>query len=537
MVCNDDVSSILREQLMNGYTLGTLIAKLARIAGKKSGYCLIMLVATLQLSDAHSQSYPVGFQLLETADHSRMVTAGVKPTRTHARPMRIYLWYPASVFENEQLMRFGRYAELAEDDIWPEAIAGDLRKRLRYSRRPLARSLGQKRFDELKRKTVTAVEGAAALEGPFPLIVMGQGLYYESPVVFAALAEQLASHGFVVATCPLAGTNSPIVTMDVSGLETQVRDLEFTIAEVRERSFVSAKDLGVFGFDMGGMAGLILSMRNPDVDAFVSVSSGVLYSNPSSIPAASPDYDPAALRVPWLHSVPSSWIRQPEGSDDKTLFDLAQYSERYLLLTELMEHVDYTSYALIEDRPAMEEYWNAGKAGDRDRYAAVARYIMSFYAAYLKHDADALTALSVDPAAAVEGAAMTLEHRRAAPAAITYEQFVQAAVAGGADAAIDELRELQDTQPDHALLKEAYLNRLTYSLRGTWRLDEEILPLLEFTVELFPSSENALYALAEGHITLDNYPAAIELYERLLEIDPNDEQNYIKRRLVWLHSK
>ena len=195
-------------------------------------------------------------------------------------------------------MRFGRYAELADDDIWPAEITGGLHDKLAFSRRPLARSLGKERFEALLRQPVSAIENASPSERQFPLIVIGQGVYYESPVVFAALAEYLAGRGFVVATSPLVGTNSPIVTVDVTGLETQVRDLELAIAHARLLPYVSPDKLGVFGFDMGGMAGLILTMRNSDVDAFVSMSSGVLYPHPSGIPTASPDYDPAALRSP-----------------------------------------------------------------------------------------------------------------------------------------------------------------------------------------------------------------------------------------------
>jgi len=43
--------------------------------------------------------------------------------------------------------------------------------------------------------------------------------------------------------------------------------------------------------------------------------------------------------------------------------------------------------------------------------------------------------------------------------------------------------------------------------------------------------------LAEGLITLGEYSAAIEFYERLLVLDPDDKNNYIKRRLEWLQSQ
>ena len=81
------------------------------------------------------------------------------------------------------------------------------------------------------------------------------------------------------------------------------------------------------------------------------------------------------------------------------------------------------------------------------------------------------------------------------------------------------------------------MNRIVYSLRGTWGLDKEILPLLELIVELYPASSNALYMLAEGLITLGEFSAAIELYERLLVLDPDDKDNYISRRLEWLQSQ
>jgi dienelactone hydrolase len=487
-----------------------------------------------QTEVTETETFSVGFRLLEVQDLSRAVTGGTTSLVAHPRPVRTYLWYPSDISDEAKVMRFGRYADLADDDIWPAEISGDIHDKLSFSRRPLARSLGTERFEALKNEPVMAVEGATALQGPFPLIVMGQGLYYESPIVFAALAETLASQGFVVATTPLTGTNSPIVTMDVTGLETQVRDLEFVIAQARDLSFVSKEKLGVFGFDMGGMAGLVLTLRNADVDAYVSVSSGVLYPHPSSIPGASPDYDPAALRVPWLHSVPSSWIRSAE---DKSLFDLAHYSDRYLLLTEGMGHVDYTSYALIADRPAMVEYWEAARPGDVERYTTLAHYVASFYAAFLQDDADALDFLSQDSADSLPDPIVSLQHRPAMPAGISYEEVVQAVIAGEADEAIDELRQLQETEPDHHLLNEDNLNRLSYSLRGTWRLDEEILPVLKFTAELYPTSADALYWLAEGHITLGDNPAAIAIYDRLLELDPNDSQNYIKARLEWLHSQ
>jgi pimeloyl-ACP methyl ester carboxylesterase len=479
--------------------------------------------------------YAVGFKLLEEQDRSRAITGGNLPPRAHPRPMRIYLWYPVRSADDAQPMQFGRYSALADEDIWPAEIAGTLRQELKYSRRVLARSLIREDYDSLLKRSVIAIENADALKGPFPLIVMAQGLYYESPIAFAAMGEYLAGRGFVVATCPLVGTNSPIVRMDPKDLETQVRDLEFAIAHARALPFVSQDMLGVFGFDMGGMASLILAMRNADVDAFVSVSSGILYPHPSGLPAASPHHDPLAMRAPWLHSMPASWMKQPSDSDAKSLYDTAIHSERYLLLTDGMGHVDYTSYALIPGRKAMGGYWEASSPGVVARHMAVSQYVSHFFAAYLQDDSAGQAFLSKDPGEAVPGSTMALEHRAAAPESITYEKFVLAVLAGRAEDAIDEVREMRESQPDHILLNETGLERLVWSLRDTWGLTNKIMPVIRFRAELYPGSNGAQRMLAEGLTTVGDYPAAIEVYTRLLEQNPDN--GYIKSRLDWLQSQ
>ena len=130
---------------------------------------------------------------------------------------------------------------------------------------------------------------------------------------------------------------------------------------------------------------------------------------------------------------------------------------------------------------------------------------------------------------------MTLEHRSATPATISYEEFVQAVLAGQADEAIDEVRILRETQPDNILLNETYLERLVWSLRNTWGLTEEVMPLIMFRAELYPSSVGAQRMLAQGHTDVGDYPAAIEVYSRLLETNPDD--SYSRSQLAWLRSQ
>ncbi len=416
-------------------------------------------------------------------------------------------------------MTFGRYAALAEDDIWPAEIAGPLRERLQYARRPLARSLSQEAYQALLQLSMRAAENSEPSAGPFPLIALGQGLYYESPVTFAAFAEYLAGHGFVVVTTPLSGTNSPLVKLDTQDLENQVRDLELAIAHARELPFVSDNVLGVLGFDMGGMLGVLLSMRNRDVDAFASLDAGILFEHESGLPRSSPGYDPAALRIPWLHATPPRDLRPPSDSAD-SLFETAVHSERYLLVTEGMGHVDFTSYALVEGRSEMLGYWGPPRPSGVEAHKAVARYVLEFFAAYLSQDAASHERLSRPPE--IAGARMTLERRPATPASISYDEFVAEVVAGRGEHAVTRLRTAAVTNPEHVLLEETYLNRLAQNLLFTWGLADEALPVIELLNELHPESMVGRYLVGEAHVLRDDYAAAIAAYERILEEFPDD---------------
>jgi dienelactone hydrolase len=437
--------------------------------------------------------HSVGFRLLEDHDASRIVSAGARGA-VHPRPIRTYLWYPAET-ARAQPMRFGRYAALADDDVWPDEITGDLRRRLKFENGPLARSLSKTSYAALLARPTRGVENAAPLAGPFPLIVIGLGLYYESPVTFATTAEYLAGRGFVVATAPLVGTHTTPVRLVVEDLETQVRDLEFVIARARQFSFVDAERLGVLGFDQGGMAGAVLAMRNRDVDAFVSLDSGIQYPHASGLPRSSPHYDALALRVPWLHA--ASRADGPQRTDGaRSLFDEAVHSERYWLRIQDLGHADFTSYALVEGRGDVAGAWNAATPAGAAGHRAVAEYVLHFFGAYLARSDVSMALLDQAREALPPDAGMTLEQRPATPAPISYDEVVRKIVSGQAEEAVSGLRALVAQSPDDPMLSEFNLGRLCVSLLITWNLAKETVPLAEFAVERYPSSPNAKAMLA-----------------------------------------
>ena len=237
-----------------------------------------------------------------------------------------------------------------------------------------------------------------------------------------------------------------MVRVNEEDLETYVRDLEFAIARARELPFVSADELGVVGMDMGGMAGVLLTMRRPDVDVFVGLPSGILFEHPSGLPRISPGYDPLALRVPWLQIMPVSGATAPPGAQSPSLFEAAVHSDRYLLLTPNLGHADVTIDGLIDGRgPMIAAYQQATPTGV-EGHRALDPYVLNFLTAFLAPEAErraAGLAFMARPPADAPGFKMTLEHRPALPESITYEEFVAAVVAGNGAEAVDLYLELR----------------------------------------------------------------------------------------------
>ena len=116
----------------------------------------------------------------------------------------------------------------------------------------------------------------------------------------AALAESLASHGYVVATTP-----SPVrlgakmeSEADVPAMaEEQARDLEVALAVLTPRAVADASRTAVIGYSFGARPALLLAGRHPAWRALVSLDGGIGSADAKGwlAPRA---LDRAALRTP-----------------------------------------------------------------------------------------------------------------------------------------------------------------------------------------------------------------------------------------------
>ncbi len=468
--------------------------------------------------------YKVGFKLLNTVDYSRssFIKFGNKSnlqSQARGRQIRIYLWYPVSSSVSAVPIHFESYANFALEDFSPYSEKKDI---FSFVELPLVRGMSKERLRDLLQKPTAAIKDAVEADGSFPLIVFGQGLFYESPITHVVLCEYLASYGYVVATCPLLGTHSPLVNLDLIDLETQVRDMEFVLSQGCGLPFVDKNRLGLIGFDLGSMSALLLQMRNADIDAFVSLDSGIMFEHNTRLLKQSPYYRPEKLCVPLMHITRTKTENEEMNViEDHSLFESAVYADIFLLRFKDMRHVDFTSYALYEMDNIVPFYWGPARGNPRAGYELMCRYVLNFLEAYLKEDEKSRAFLRSDPKdQAGPGVFLTVESIKGKALPPSVDDFANMIFREGLDEAVRMIREARLSHPDSEILEEKNLVDFGYRFLYFLGKKDYAIEIFKLYCELFPQSSNAYDSLAEAYMMNGNKELAILNYQKSLELDP-----------------
>jgi len=472
--------------------------------------------------------YKVGFKLLNTLDYSRssFTRFGRKNNlQSHARgrQIRIYLWYPVSSSISMPPILFEKYANSAVVDFAPyPAAQKDI---FEFVELPLVRGLSKERLIDLLLKPAAAIKDAPEADGSFPLIIFGQGLFYESPISHVVLCEYLASFGFVVATCPLLGTHSRLVNLDLIDLETQVRDMEFVLSQGCRLPFVDSNRLGLIGFDLGSMSALLLQMRNADIDAFVSLDSGIMFEHNTRLLKQSPYYRPEKLRVPLMHITRTKTENENMNVvEDHSLFESAVYADISLLRFKDMRHVDFTSYVMCGMDSVVPFYWGPARGNPKSAYELMCRYALNFLKAHLYADKECLSFLKSDPIEhATPGVTLTIESKKGKKAPPSEDDFVNSVFTEGVDKAVQKVREFQRVHPDSKILEEKNFINLGYRFLYFLGKKDYAVEIFRLYCEIYPQSANAYDSLGEAYMMDGNKELAILNYQKSLDLNPDNK--------------
>ncbi|HEY6141170.1 MAG TPA: oligopeptide:H+ symporter [Thermoanaerobaculia bacterium] len=311
----------------------------------------------------------VGFQEWKRYDYTRAYwmprDLDGKPRAVEsARPMHIFVWYPAQP-SSAPRMTVGDYVALEE--------------RAAIFSLPFLRPMTSEQRAKFEALPALAQRDAPPAAGKFPLILYSLG----SPATSHGTPEFLAAHGYVVVQMPRLGVAAGMPPDAPGDLDTKVRDTEFLLQAASGFPPADVHDAGAIGFSAGGRWALSMAMKTPAVRAVVSLDSVMLFGDDRRKEwQALPYFDLDAVRVPVLHLVRADFAKQ----EDLKMWEALRYAERTRVVLDdpALEHFDFQSGGYESTLAGLRPQQATLVA---KTYEDINRRMLEFLDAHLKNDA------------------------------------------------------------------------------------------------------------------------------------------------------
>jgi hypothetical protein len=295
--------------------------------------------------------YAVGFKVLYEFDKSRpALKEQQQQAKFSGRSMQVSIWYPANASSGNITM--GTYLALKGDEINFISEKKAKEKALKILASDF-NSTEQQIMESLFPIKMKSANNSLAKTDKFPAVIMA----HNNAAGYSLLAELLASHGFIVALSPIAGTLSKEFDWQItSGIETEVADLEFVFKMVQQSfSNANVNSIGVVGYSYGAMAAVAFSMRHNNVKAVVSLDGGIGSLWGGHLLSTLKDYDLTRINKPLMHL----WSDLEVGFD---LYYVRSYTaaDRYIIKAGGLEHNSFVAdgalSAVLLNKPDKKKY-------------------------------------------------------------------------------------------------------------------------------------------------------------------------------------
>ncbi len=467
--------------------------------------------------------FRIGFRVYHLTDTTRAY--GTKTDRSageaeteRLRPIQISLWYPATPPPDAPHLLYAEYAALtATETDFTRVTSADRATALDEFRRSLARNgatLNDTRFARLTATPTAAARDAPPLAGPFPLVILGQG-FNNSSLTHSLWCEFLASHGFVVATCPSRGRFTAGMSWSRVDLESQARDLEFIWGQARDWPFVDSDRTALAGFSFGGLAAALVAMRNPHLDALISLDGSEGREHGGMLLSRMPDHDPRALRIPFLYLT----TRREEESPPTGLYESLRYAPAWRIILRGIGHGEFTSFA-----PLLYPILMPGDPLTRSTRVATeatARICLAFLRSCLGKPDDQPVFSPRDIARRYPPGTVTVDSKPALETPPSEIEFIDLIEKHGVSAAESLYHRMRTADPGCLLFNEATLNDIGYRFARAGRYPEAIT-LLRLVVDSYPDSANAAHSLGDILLRSGQREAAARLFRQTLALLDSD---------------
>ena len=470
--------------------------------------------------------HAVGFKTVFAYDGSRPPllvdrdNKAIVPVPT-ARQMQLSVWYPARHVGREPFLSYEAYVHLMAQELQFKPPSPEERERSvqAFMKEPLSLGASADKLKALMRVQTAAVKDAAPTQGQFPLVIYA----HVAPALNSIMCEYLASHGFVVAAVPVKGSFEYALDVGLTGVETQISDIEFAKGVLGRDPQVARDKIAVIGMSFGAISALGFASRNSDVDALVSLDGGIGSPFGASVVQRTPFYSLSRITAPLLHlygpNVPGT---------DLTFINGLKYSRRHLIAFPALRHTDFVNYGMLEH--LVPNIQGKPTGDSKSGFEWVCRFTLRFLNAYLKADRESRVLLD-NPANGNETifTAQTKESLQPPPTAAQLRAMIEEKGVGSVVALHNELTKT-DPQP---FTQQSLSDAVRWlGEKGDWKSAREIVDL---RLKSYPESAWANYAAAEVYRRLDDIERARKLYEEALRFLPTDfePETDIRRRAIY----
>ena len=324
--------------------------------------------------DLEAGPYAVGFRSFQEEDRTR----GYWPLRDYlgnerkestARPMQVSLWYPASIAPDAEPLAYRHYAELAELALGEahrqqvrQAIQGELRSDF-FGRYFPPDGPDDADLQRILDQPTAAFADAPFADGTFPVVIhSGFG-----PLAQSVLLEYLASHGFIVLTTNMLGSDAAWFNRGSGTLEwwqETARDVEWLRAFATRFESADVRRTAVIG--MTAPSGVLAQMSSMQISAVVGTEA--MYRE---VLEDADRFDPARVRIPILDIVSKG------RTANEDLLEMLGFSDRWIIRYEDVEHTNFYQFGRL-----------TGASGAREQpgYASTARLTRAFLEAHLNQN-------------------------------------------------------------------------------------------------------------------------------------------------------
>lgn len=476
-----------------------------------------------------SGPYVVGYRTLLLRDRSRPAVPlpGVADSPATGRLVTVHLWYPAQPGAQSAPMTIGNYVDLLAHNVDARPLDDARRQTARTRFFDSAVGLGGDRaavtaaFPHLLALGTAAEENAAAAPGKFPLVLFPE---FQAAAGNCALAEYLASHGYVVATTGMRGLREETWTVSLANFETLVTDVQFMLGAMADIPAADLSQVATIGVGISANAGLALQMRDSRVTVHISLDGGVISPTEDRLLRRTPYFDATAVRGPML------FIWAPHPSLVLALADAYKYASRRVLAFPGMSEFRFLNYGLFEK--FAPEFIGKPPGDTATGYAWAARYVRAFLDAHLRADSAAQALLAAAPETnGVPPGVLTNMFHDALPAPPSVAECRALIQHEGVGAFAAMFRKLQATEPQPFTVENLLdLYNWAQFVRGDpdWSIRQGIA---QIRLEAFSESARAHFAFAVVAEARKNHAAAIEHFREALKLLPNDRDPVLDDRL------